>query len=103
MDGSLNHGRTTVAFMSISKHPIKGSNTIPGHKQDHKSYRGELGGILMAITVTNEICKKYNVTKGKCTLGVDSKGALATTFGWRPPNPRWASYNLVGMMRYYKA
>jgi len=57
----------------------------------------------MAITVTNELCKKYNVTTGKCTLGVDNKGALATTFGWRRPNPRWASYDLVGMIRYHKA
>jgi len=87
-DGSFNHGRMTAAFMSIAKHPIKGSNMIPGHKQDHSSYRGELGSILLAITVTNEMCKKYNITKGKCTLGVDSKGALATTFRWKRPNTR---------------
>ena len=89
--------------MSIAEHPISGRNTIPGHKQDHSSYRGELGGNLLAITVTTEMCRKYNVTEGKCTLGVDSKGALATTFGWKRPNPRWVSYDLVGMIRYQKA
>ena len=100
-DGLYNHGRLLAAFMTITEHTISGSTTIPGHKHDHSLYRGELGGILPAIIVINELCKKYNVKEGKCTIGVDNKGALASTFRWKRSKPRWVSYNIVGMIRYH--
>ena len=34
--------------------------------------------ILPATIVTNELCKKYYVTEGKCAVGVDNKGALVS-------------------------
>jgi len=50
--------------------------TIPDNKDEQSSYRGELSGILSGIFFTNELCRKKNVTSGKCTLGCDNTGAL---------------------------
>jgi hypothetical protein len=42
-------------------------------------------------------------TEGKCTAGCDNKGALVASFGWKYPTPRWASYDLVRMIRHHLA
>ena len=80
-DGSFALRKSAALFNTITSNITSGSKTIPGAKQDHSSYRGELGGVLPAVVVTNELCGKYNLTTGKCTLGCDNKGALASSFG----------------------
>jgi hypothetical protein len=100
-DGSYASGRSSLAFNTLTDTPITGSNSFPGDPRDQSSYRGELGGILPAIIVTNHLCKKYNISKGHCTMGCDYKGALSSTFGWRRPSPRWACYDIVSMIRYH--
>jgi hypothetical protein len=52
-------GSNRTIGSSIQHHHTKiisGYNTLSGHARDHSSYRGELGGILPAIIVTNELC-----------------------------------------------
>ena len=31
----------------------------------------------------------------------DNKGALSASFGWKKPNPRWASYDIVSLIRLH--
>ena len=102
-DGSCKHGRSTSAFVVLPTKIIQGSNTIPGDPKDQNSYRGELGGILASICYTNKICENHEVNEGDCTMYCDNKGALCAAFGWKEPNPRWASYDLVCLIRYHLA
>jgi hypothetical protein len=98
-DGSYKHNRTTSAFVVLPNKIINGSNTIPGEPDDQSSYRGELGGILASIVYTNSVCKKHNITAGKCKMYCDNKGALSASFGWKTPNPRWSCYDIVSLIR----
>ena len=99
-DGShKNQHRTTSAFVVLPEKMIHGANTIPGEWQDQSSYRGELGGIYTSIKYTNRICAEHHITNGKCTMYCDNKGALSASFGWKKPNPRWACYDLVSLIR----
>jgi hypothetical protein len=41
-------------------------------KPKNKAHRGELGGILAGIVFANKVCKNYNITEGKCTMGCDN-------------------------------
>ena len=100
-DGSCKEGRSTSAFVVLPNKNIHGSNTVPGEPQDQNSYRGELGGILSSICYTNKICTNHNISEGLCTMYCDNKGALSAAFGWKHPNPRWASYDLVCLIRYH--
>jgi hypothetical protein len=72
---------------------------VPGQPIDQSSYRGELGGILAALTYTNKICREAQ-TEGTCTLACDNEGALAASFGWKTPNPNWKGFGIVSMIRY---
>ena len=94
-----NRHRTTSAFVVLPDKKIHGANTIPGEWQDQSSYRGKLEGILTSIMYTNSICKHYNITKEKCRMYCDNKGALSASFGWKRPNPRWSCYDLVSLIR----
>ena len=67
-DGSYKHNRTTSAFVVLPNKIINGSNTIPGKSDDQSSYRRELGGILASIVYINSVCKKQNITEGKCKM-----------------------------------
>ena len=102
-DGSCKHGRSTSAFVVLPSKEINGSNTIPGDPKDQNSYRGELGGMLASICYTNKVCANHGVTEGECTMYCDNKGALCAAFGWKQPNPRWSSYDLVCLIRYHLA
>jgi len=102
-DGSCKDGRSTSAFVVLPNKAIQGSNTIPGEPKDQSSYRGELGGILASICYANKICENHNVPEGGCTMYCDNKGALCAAFGWKDPNPQWASYDLVCLIRYHLA
>ena len=94
-DGSYAKGRSSATFVVVSptttttltntdlKSYLHGETTIPGNKKDHNSYRGELGGILAGVVYTNELCKKHQVTTGKCIFGCDNMGALSAIFGWK--------------------
>jgi len=112
-DGSYAKGRSSAAFVTQHDHTrvplnnvdphgyIHGQVTVPGDKDEQSSYRGELGGILASIVYTNGLCRRNNVTTGKCTMGCDNTGALSAIFGWKRPTPRWASYDLICMIKYH--
>ena len=79
--------------------------TIVGEQAEDHKWEGILNGAIQL--------PKENIEEGtqlwydymqsyEDNPRVDSKGALATTFDWRRPNPRWASHDLVGMIRYHK-
>ena len=73
--------------------------TIPGPAKEQSSYRGELGGILAGIAITNRLLKKYNIKKGKCRFAGDNKGAIAASFGWKTPTPDWSCFDLISLIR----
>mmetsp|Transcript_13808 Transcript_13808/g.26009 ORF Transcript_13808/g.26009 Transcript_13808/m.26009 type:complete len:103 (-) Transcript_13808:70-378(-) len=78
---------------------ISGSNHVQGHNDEQNSYRGELAGILAAITYINSICHRYRITEGRCTMCCDYQGALKASFGVKQPTHQWASYDLVCSIR----
>ena len=102
-DGSFKNHRSSAAFTTVPEKAIKGSLTIPGHKNDQSSYRAELGGILASIVFTNKIAKKFDIQEGKCTMICDNKGALDSSFGFRQINPRWQCFDLLCMIRFHIA
>jgi len=75
------------------------SGLVTGSEWDINSYRAELQGILIAITITNDLCQSTGITCGKCTLYCDNKGALSAAFGHKRPTPKWSSYDLVKQIR----
>lgn len=85
---------------SLLKTCIHGFNAVPCSVSDSNSYRGELAGLLGAITLVNTLCHQHNITGGLCTIYCDNKGALAASFGSKRPVPRWSSYDLVSMIHY---
>ena len=106
-DGSFKNGRSTATFVVQHEKTTREisnqlchyqSVNIPGHPIDQSSYRGELGGILAALTYTNELCVTTQTT-GTCTLSCDNKGALDASFGWKTPNPNWKCFDIVSMIR----
>ena len=100
-DGSYKDGTSSSAFVILPNKLNTGSNTVPGEKEDQNSYRSELAGILSSIIYTNEVCKRFSIQDGLCTHYCDNKGALSASFGWKRPNPRWASYDLVSLIRFH--
>ena len=107
-DGSYKNGRSTATFVVQHEKTTREiakkkkhfqSVTVPGLPSDQSSYRGELGGILAALTYTNKICRETQA-EGICTLACDNEGALAASFGWKTPNPNWKSFDIVSMIRY---
>ena len=101
-DGSYKNNRSSSAFRVIHTE-ILGSNTVPGSKEDQSSYRGELAGILASILYTNKVCQRKGIHQGKCTMYCDNKGALQASFGWKTPNSRWSSFDLVSLIRFHLA
>ena len=43
---------------------------------------------------------KFQINDGKCTMICDSKGALASAFGYKHINPRWQCYDLLCMIKF---
>jgi len=79
-DGSFKFGRSSLAFLSISKENFIGTNIVPGRIEDQSAYRGELGGILGSLVTMKILCKQFGVTHGTVTIGVDCEGALTCYF-----------------------
>lgn len=94
-DGSFRNGVTSSAFVTISPVIVRGGNVVPGSRECQTSYRGELGGLLGAVRLTKQLCKKWNVRHGGVTIGCDCKGALTAICTDRRINSRWNSYDLI--------
>jgi len=58
---------------------VKLASYDAGAYDEQNSYRGELGGILASYT--NDVCKRHDITTGKCIMGCDNTGALSAIFG----------------------
>ena len=98
-DGSYKDGISTSCFITIGDNPIVGNNKIPGRKKDQNSYRAELGGVLGSVILTKACCNKNNVEEGLITIGCDNKGVVDALNGYRRPNSRWKSFDLVCRIR----
>jgi len=111
-DGSYSSGRATYAIVMQPNHlsvPLdevdfhqllwKAGNVPGTSKYDTNSYRAELAGILKALEFTNNLCNRANIQEGSRTLYCDDKGALLASFGSKRPTPRWASYDLLRLIR----
>jgi hypothetical protein len=74
---------------------------VHGSEEDINSYRAELAGILAAIQYVVKLCTAHKCSRGSCKIYCDNKGALAAAFGSKRPTPRWASYDIVHLIRRY--
>jgi hypothetical protein len=99
-DGSYKYGRSSSAFIPITKNTFLGTNIVPGRTEDQSAYRGELGGILGCIISTKIICKRFEVHKGKVTIGCDCESAIAACEGDRSVSCRWKCYDIVSRIKY---
>jgi len=98
-DGSFKNGVTSAAFVTISAVTVSGGNIVPGSRECQTSYRGELGGLLGAIRLTKQLCKKWDVNHGGVTIGCDCKGALTAISTDKHITSRWNSYDLISSIR----
>jgi len=82
-DGLFKFGRSSSAFLSISKEIFIGTNIVPGCIEDQSAYQGELGGILGSLVTMRILCNQFGVTHGAVTIGVDCEGAIKACEGGR--------------------
>ena len=99
-DGSFKDGKSSSAFLSMTKNVVRGTNIVPGRAQDQSAYRGEMGGILGSIIMAKKLCKKYKVPKGTLTIGCDCEGAIKACESYKKPTCRWTSYDIACRIKY---
>ena len=66
----------TIEEEENSLNEIQGWAQIPSKNEDTDSYRGELGGILLAIRFIKTVAKQQDIIKGKCKIKADNKEAI---------------------------
>ena len=84
-DGSYSEELGLGGSASILSNPattsaIQVTSLSPGLPTIQSAYRSELVGILASFQLIYDICKKYKITSGKCTIICDGKGALMKAF-----------------------
>jgi hypothetical protein len=83
-DGSFKDQHGTAALvlcdptkaLPSSTSRIIGCHVTPGNLSDQSPYRSELSGIYGILCVMEEICKLYDITSGKITIGCDNEKCL---------------------------
>jgi hypothetical protein len=106
-DGSYDSGTSTSSFILTHRDKnlattiaeIKGSNCIPGSKEDQNSYRAELGGIMGIIVSLKMICEIHNIANGQVEIGLDGKEAMTAVFSEYHSNPDDSCYDLIQDIR----
>ena len=66
----------TIEEEEKSPNEIQGWAQIPSKNEDADSYRGELGGILLAIRFIKTLAKQQGIKKGNCKIKADNKEAI---------------------------
>jgi len=110
-DGSFGDGHSTSAFILTRRkprlhrdtHPIRGSNTVPGHPTCQDSYRAELGGAMGILTTIQLVCQIHQVQYGALELGLDGEAALKAIFAPEQPSPAAPAYDLLQAIRAKRA
>ena len=59
-----------------NRRDIRGWAQIPAKSEDADSYRGELGGLLIAVRFINQLAEEYSVETGQCTIKSDNAEAV---------------------------
>jgi hypothetical protein len=86
-DGSFKETFGTAAWIirtNEGEASIRGCVHCPGAPDDHSSYRSELAGIYAVLTVTNKLCKFFQIKDGRITLGCDGLSALNVSMTEEP-------------------
>ena len=109
-DGSFKHGRSSAAFLPITRHTITqhaapltgflGTNIVPGRSADQSAYRGEMGEILGSILTVKVLCKNFGVDTGTVTIGCDCEGAINACEGNRSVSCHWKCYDIVCRIKH---
>ena len=97
-DGSLKDEFGTAAFVLeglTNLHRILGVNIVPGPIKIGNSYRCELAGLIGIVIMVNALCKRYNITSGKVTIGCDNQSSLLVFAPSFVPDPQDDSFDLV--------
>lgn len=94
-DGSFMNERSSSAFVSVHDAMLFGGNIVPGSALSQSAYRGELAGILGVIVLVNQIVAKYNIVKGKVTIGCDCQGAISAVSNIFWISTRWNNFDLL--------
>jgi ribonuclease HI len=57
---------------------ITGWAYIPTSREDADSYRGELGGIVIAVRYIKNLCERHKLQRGQCMIKLDSESAITS-------------------------
>ena len=57
---------------------ITGWAHIPASREDADSYRGELGGIIIAVRYIKNLCERHNLQRGQCMIKLDSDSVITS-------------------------
>ena len=103
-DGSFENGWAAAAWIfrtSTSDIELSNSNVVPGTYADESAYRAELYGILCTIRSAKRVCRAFQITLGRLTLGCDCTSALNSCFApWAYPKPRMPHFDLLSSIRH---
>jgi hypothetical protein len=102
-DGTLKDGKGAASAV------IEGQNKIgrislsaltSGEQDQQSSFRSELTGILMIVSVVSEMCKRAQLTGGKITVGCDGKAAVQAAARHKEPiDPNGKQIDLIAAIR----
>lgn len=102
-DGSLKDSKGTAAALAVDTATDDNlfiRNRTQGRVEEMSSYRAELGGILAVVLGVHLLCQRWNITKGRVTVGCDNEAAVWNVFGSDEPTTTVAGFNLVRTIRH---
>jgi hypothetical protein len=82
---------------------ISGQVVCPGSTNDHSSYRSELTGLYVILSITNQLCDYYGITEGSIEIGCDGLSALQTSFDHEPYlTSDVSNYDMIGAIYHMR-
>lgn len=82
-DGSFKDKRGLAAWVLEGESNtgcMIGYNFIPGAKKEQSTYRSELAGLLVVVTMVSELCIFCSIKEGRITIGCDNLSAITLAF-----------------------
>jgi len=105
-DGSFKDTYGTAAWtigVTDEDQYISGKVICPGDGTDHSSYRSELTGLYVILTITNQLCEYYDIQEGAIEIGCDGLSALQTSFDYGPHlSSDISNYDLIGAIYHMR-
>jgi hypothetical protein len=98
--------KTTLAQQALYSNQVPtahdsiiGANATPGHPDNHKPYRNEIGGIFAIVVIVDAIVRFHNLSHSIIELGCDCQSSLTAIFEHEYDTPSQPHYNLIHEIR----